>query len=80
MEYGYHRVRKLDLTEPRPYNHIFSDGKQEKRYIREIVFGVVMHSNDKMRMLSITSFLVCVYNLSLLRLQANCQERSHSLL
>jgi len=23
----------------RPYNRIFSDGKQEKRYIREIVFG-----------------------------------------
>jgi SRSO17 transposase len=23
----------------RPYSRIFSDGKQEKRYIREIVFG-----------------------------------------
>lgn len=38
MVYGYRKDRKLDIT-PQPYNRIFSDGKQEKRYIREIVFG-----------------------------------------
>jgi len=35
--YGY-QVKKSDINQWRPYNRIFSDGKQEKRYIR-IVFG-----------------------------------------
>jgi len=30
---------KVRYNQWRPYNRIFSDGKQEKRYIREIVFG-----------------------------------------
>lgn len=31
--------QKVRYNRWRPYNRIFSDGKQEKRYIREIVFG-----------------------------------------
>lgn len=31
--------QKVRSNRWRPYNRIFSDGKQEKRYIREIVFG-----------------------------------------
>jgi len=37
MVYGYHKVRKSDITNG-DHNRIFSDGKQEK-HIREIVFG-----------------------------------------
>lgn len=31
--------QKVRYNRWRPYNRIFSDGKQEKRYIQEIVFG-----------------------------------------
>lgn len=31
--------QKVRYNRWRPYNRVFSDGKQEKRYIREIVFG-----------------------------------------
>jgi len=39
MECGYRKGRQLGTIEPRPYNRIFSDGTQEKRYIQEIIFG-----------------------------------------
>jgi len=38
MVYGYHKVRKSDITNGDRIT-VYFDGKQEKRYIREIVFG-----------------------------------------
>ncbi len=39
MVCGCRQVAPVRYNAWRAYNRIFSDGKQEKRYIREIVFG-----------------------------------------